>query len=67
MTTLKSEGRDVAATLEDLTFLADHGVGASDAATRCGFHDRKHLDKWLRRHNQHALLAQLLHHDRQAA
>lgn len=59
--------RDIAAVIEDLAFLADNGVGTSEAATRTGFANRKHLDKWLRRHNQHQLLTRLLDHDRQAA
>jgi hypothetical protein len=59
--------RDVDATLEDLAFLADTGVGLSDAAERTAFSNRGHLDKWLRRHSEHQLLARLLDQDRRVA
>lgn len=45
--------------LEDLTFLATHGVGASEAARRTGMGTAKNLDKWLRRHHQPALANRL--------
>lgn len=50
-------------TLEDLEFLADTCVGLTAAAQRTGFTDRRHLDKWLRRQGQDALLARLIKHD----
>ena len=53
---------DHAATLEDLTFLANVGVGATEAARRTGF-TRDGLDRWLRRHHQVPLLNQLTRQD----
>ncbi|CAI9417241.1 hypothetical protein [Nocardioides sp. T2.26MG-1] len=45
--------------LEDLEFLAAHGVGASEAARRTGMRTAKNLDKWLRRHGQPELANRL--------
>jgi hypothetical protein len=53
------EERTPVAVIEDLAFLADHGVGATEAARRTGFSCVKTLDKWLRRHDQVPLLNQL--------
>lgn len=51
---------DTPALLEDLEFLAQHGVGLTEAATRShGISSRRHLDKWLRRQGQLDLLHQL--------
>lgn len=52
-----------AALIEDLTFLAGHGVGATEAAARTGFTSAKALDKYLRRHQQPTLTNQLFHQD----
>jgi len=50
---------DHPATIEDLTFLATHGVGASEAAHRTGFTCAKTLDKYLRRQGRSDLANQL--------
>jgi transposase len=42
------------ARLEDLTFLADHGVGFTEAAQRVGVSVRS-LERWLRNHHQTSL------------
>jgi hypothetical protein len=54
---------DHAATLEDLTFLAAVGVGATEAAHRTGFTSAKTLDKYLRRLHQPALANRLAAQD----
>lgn len=55
--------RTPAAVIEDLTFLADHNVGAHEAARRTGFTCVKSLDKWLRRHGQVDLTNRLARQD----
>lgn len=52
---------DHTAVLEDLTFLADHGVGADEAAHRTGFSSAKSLDKYLRRLGRGDLAVRLAH------
>ncbi len=49
--------------LEDLTFLAEHHVGANEAAHRTGFRSVEALEKWLDRHQQRDLWHQLRRHD----
>ena len=51
------------ATLEDLTFLADHGVGVTEAAKRTGFPSVEALDRWLRRIGQPELCNRLWRQD----
>ncbi len=51
------------AVLEDLTFLADLKVGASEAAHRLGFTNAIALDKWLRRWGHNQLATQLARQD----
>lgn len=58
MATSLAEAR-AAILLEDLTFLAQHGVGATEAARRTGLHTAKNLDKYLRRLGHHQLANQL--------
>jgi len=45
--------------IEDLAFLAAHGIGGHEAARRVGMTSAKTLDKWLRRHNRADLANQL--------
>lgn len=47
--------RDDDATLEDLTFLDQHGAGAYEAARRCGFPSVAALEKWAARHGHNDL------------
>jgi len=54
---------DHAAVIEDLTFLAASGVGATEAAHRTGFGTPRNLDKYLRRHHQAPLLNRLTAQD----
>lgn len=55
------EGYDMATTrepadvIEDLEFLDSTQVGATDAAKRTGFPNAHAMEKWLDRHDQHAL------------
>lgn len=51
------------ATLEDLTFLADVGVGATEAARRLDFTSTKTLDKYLRRQGRSDLILRLIDQD----
>jgi hypothetical protein len=51
------------AVLEDLTWLADHGVGATEAARRTGFASKESLDTWMRRHTAVELLNRLTRQD----
>jgi hypothetical protein len=51
------------ALLEDLTFLAQTGAGASEAARRTGFNHVKTLDKYLRRHGRGDLMQRLVAQD----
>lgn len=55
------------ATLEDLTFLADHGTGLAEAAERAGFPTAEAAEKWLRNHGQRPLLSRLLDQERRVA
>ena len=50
---------DHPAVLEDLTFLAQVGVGATEAAVRTGFANAKTLDKYLRRRGRPDLANEL--------
>lgn len=52
-----------AAVLEDLQFMADHGVGATEAATRTGYRSAKSLDRFIRRHGRHDLARRLARQD----
>lgn len=54
-----------AALIEDLEFLADVGVGASEAARRTGFTNAKSLDTYLRRRNRVDLMQRLAAQDYQ--
>jgi hypothetical protein len=58
-----ANARDVDATIEDLTWLADHHVGAHEAARRAGFPTYDALEKWLRRWDRYDLMARLRAHD----
>lgn len=49
--------------LEDLTFLADHHVGAHEAARRTGFTSYDALEKWCDRKGHRALHARLRAND----
>lgn len=53
---LDTDGR-----FEDVVFLAETGVGASETARRVGMSSAKSLDKWLRRRGE-GDLANRLHH-----
>lgn len=55
--------RPLEATIEDLTWLADSGVGLTEAAERTGFRTAKNLDKWMRRHHLEPLIARLVAHE----
>lgn len=58
---MRHTDRDVV--LEDLTFLADTGVGYTEAARRTGFTSAHSLDKYLRRHRQTELIGRLMRHE----
>lgn len=58
-----AEPKPVAPIVEDLTWLADCGVGMQEAARRTGFGTSKNLDKWMRRHHLEPLIARLTIHD----
>lgn len=50
---------EAAERMEDLTFLADNGVGATEAAVRVGLGSTKSLDKFCRRHRRTDLFSRL--------
>lgn len=54
------DDRTRAILLEDLTFLADHGVGLEEAARRVGYASTSVLDKWLRNNGHVDLVRRLL-------
>jgi hypothetical protein len=58
-----ANARDVDATIEDLTWLADHHVGAHEAARRTGFPSYDALEKWLRERHRADVTARLRAHD----
>lgn len=55
--------RDEIALIEDLQFLADCHVGATEAATRTGFPSTEALEKWLQRRHHHDLWMTFVHHE----
>lgn len=59
----KAAAEAARAIIEDLTFLADHGVGATEAARRCGMTGSDALDRYLRRWGQVPLLNRLTFQD----
>lgn len=54
---------DLEALLEDLHFLLEHRVGATEAARRTGFTSATALDKYLRRHGHNQLATSLARQD----
>jgi hypothetical protein len=50
--------------VEDATFLAQHGVGATEAARRLGFTNVNALDKYLHRARQYKVFLRLVHNER---
>ena len=59
--------RDPADVIEDLEFLDDTGVGASEAAERGGFPSAHAMQKWLERHGKRDLWLRFKHRDPEGA